>query len=335
MTTTHVTFAPTALSGGVSADTAPTDIYIATTGDDSTGAGTSGSPWKTLAKALAALPSNLGQPHTIHVADGTYAEAVSLVRFWGSRENLLTIVGNTTTPANVKFTGTVVATRVAESGTYVTTGWVANPCFVKLSGITLQGDGTAVVGLFITSGAYVIFDRCKVQTSSGNYQLGVYAHSEATIDFYGNCAVINCSAACIEMVYGCKMYYNSAGTLTLTGTGFGAGGYGIQAAYQNRIIPLAASAIVITACSYGIALSHHTHFSSFNTTVSITNTSNGSSAIRCTDMADFAIVPSLTLDHFAIGIELNSISYCETHSRTYTNLTATSSVGTGSIYNPV
>src|SRR5258708_412917 len=74
--TTSLDYIVRHLIGG-SLDAAPADIYIATTGDDTTGSGTGGNPYKTLAKALSVLPVILGVPHTIHVADGTYAEPVT------------------------------------------------------------------------------------------------------------------------------------------------------------------------------------------------------------------------------------------------------------------
>lgn len=59
-------------------------IYVATTGNDDTGNGTSANPFKTVMKALSVAPKNLaGQSVTIHIAGGTYPEAVSIKGFNG------------------------------------------------------------------------------------------------------------------------------------------------------------------------------------------------------------------------------------------------------------
>ena len=59
-------------------------IYVATTGNDSTGNGTSANPYKTIAKALSMLPKNLaGLNVTVYISAGTYAEAVSIKGFAG------------------------------------------------------------------------------------------------------------------------------------------------------------------------------------------------------------------------------------------------------------
>ena len=78
-----------------------TNYYVATTGNDSTGNGSSGSPWLTIQHALNYVSNNLdlsGYTVTINVADGTYA-AVSISNpFVGDGTVILS--GDVTTPAN-------------------------------------------------------------------------------------------------------------------------------------------------------------------------------------------------------------------------------------------
>ena len=67
-------------------------IYVATTGNDDTGNGTSANPYKTITKALSVAPKNLaGLSITIHIATGTYAETVAIKGFTGG---VLRLSGN-------------------------------------------------------------------------------------------------------------------------------------------------------------------------------------------------------------------------------------------------
>jgi hypothetical protein len=78
------------------------DLYVATTGNDTTGDGSSGAPWLTIQKAIDHVANTLdlaGFNVTILVADGTYAESVQLRSVVG--EGSVNLRGNTTTPANV------------------------------------------------------------------------------------------------------------------------------------------------------------------------------------------------------------------------------------------
>jgi hypothetical protein len=77
-------------------------LYVATTGNDTTGDGSSGAPWATIQKAIDVVCADYdlnGYTVTINIADGTYAENVLLRSFSGSGQ--IALLGNTATPANV------------------------------------------------------------------------------------------------------------------------------------------------------------------------------------------------------------------------------------------
>lgn len=81
--------------------TVPTKtIYVATTGNDATGDGTSTSPYATITKALSTLNGKflLGEV-TIQVADGTYNHT-SKISISHPQSSLISILGNSSTPAN-------------------------------------------------------------------------------------------------------------------------------------------------------------------------------------------------------------------------------------------
>lgn len=71
---------------GVKATTADMNIYVATTGSDTTGDGSSGSPYKTIGKALAQVPQIINHDVYIRVADGTYTSFPDIKGFAGEGE---------------------------------------------------------------------------------------------------------------------------------------------------------------------------------------------------------------------------------------------------------
>lgn len=117
-----------------------------TTGNDTTGAGTIGSPWATIQKALnVALTWDLnGFLLTVQVADGTYGAGFSITSPFVGGNVLLT--GNTTTPSN---------------------------CVISLAG-TGNCFEAANPGTFITVQGFKL-------VSAGNFSIGIYAHDNACI----------------------------------------------------------------------------------------------------------------------------------------------------------
>ena len=64
-------------------------VYVSTTGNDTTGAGTPAAPYKTITKALSVIPKNLnGMSVSINIAAGTYEESVDISHFYGGTISL-------------------------------------------------------------------------------------------------------------------------------------------------------------------------------------------------------------------------------------------------------
>ena len=123
---------------GNSATTLSADLYIATTGSDSIGNGTVGSPWRTMAFAMGKLPRALNKTYTIHVADGTYAESIDTTGVIAGAASRIVITGNLTSPANVVFTGSTAVCIGFDS-----------PIADLNEGACIQSDGVALYGLTI------------------------------------------------------------------------------------------------------------------------------------------------------------------------------------------
>jgi hypothetical protein len=71
------------------AELAIRDIYVSTTGNDITGDGSSGKPYKTIEKALSAIKKIIFNPVTIILADGTYTETITIRGFMGGIHSYL------------------------------------------------------------------------------------------------------------------------------------------------------------------------------------------------------------------------------------------------------
>jgi hypothetical protein len=308
---------------------APATIYVATTGSDTTGDGTSGLPYASVGKALSVLPKTIDSVYTIDVADGTYTGStngiIEVDDFVCTGEGKIIVTGDTTTPANVSFTGS------ATQGSSTYTWYVAGPVVVEFEGMRV--NATADGGLGGANGAKVIVDR---STITGTLGTGI-ALGNTRLEFQGNCTISGWSTRGIGAFHGCEIMYTSAGTLTITGPG--STGIGIHMGYGTRFPITVGSGlnITITGVLAGFHLGLHSHFQHIGTSSTVTvdnvTTPSNSYAIQCTDLSDFAVTCALVLDHFTTGIVLNSISYCEASgSRTYTFLGATSSVTQNSIY---
>lgn len=139
-------------------------FYVATTGNDTTGDGSVGNPWLTIQHAVDQVVrydyENL-YTATINVADGTYNEGVGvrcLVKpyryLYG---NGVSIIGNTTTPANVVVNGTGDVFDISDGGwtirgmTITSTGtggsvWVSNGAEVSLGTLRFGNSPDHLVG---------------------------------------------------------------------------------------------------------------------------------------------------------------------------------------------
>lgn len=163
-------------------------FYVSKTGNDTTGDGSSANPYATITKALSTIPKNLaGLNITLHIAGGTYAEAVSIKGFTGG------------------------VLRLAGSSAAVTINSLSiEGCIV--SAVSLPLTLTAAVGLILSECAS--FNTTGNVNTSGN-SIGVSLNTGSNVRIGGNHAhsgggtAVSCS--------GNAMYYatNISGSGTL------------------------------------------------------------------------------------------------------------------------
>lgn len=113
---------------------------VSTSGNDTTGNGTSGAPFRTFAKAISAVPKNLnGHTFTIQVVAGTYDEVVNISDFSGGEVILSGAVN-----AAVTIAGLIVENcSVLVDGMRLTVG--SNGIFVGANGILFSATSDIVI----------------------------------------------------------------------------------------------------------------------------------------------------------------------------------------------
>ncbi len=154
------------------------NLYVnAATGDDEN-PGTEAEPKQTIQGALDAVPYVVAHAVTIHLADGTYADAVAIDRAVLDGASLA-IQGNSASPSNVDVTGAVTI-----SGTRLTWKWS------EFSGATTT--------ITINKWARVDFAKCHFTRSASGTAVSV---DQGTIEFDADC-VVNVSSGFVYAING-------------------------------------------------------------------------------------------------------------------------------------
>lgn len=156
-------------------------LYVATTGSDSTGDGTSGKPFLTIAKALSVLPKNLnGKTATITVAAGTYNEARVDVTSFSGGELVITGTSSSAKPS-------------------ITNGIYVNKCnaAVTLKWLTLTSSSSGSQGAAFVNCQQANIDTCAVTSATTQQNHGILIDSLSTAYIVGT-HVTNCNYAVLS-----------------------------------------------------------------------------------------------------------------------------------------
>lgn len=156
-------------------------LYVATTGSDSTGDGTSGKPFLTIAKALSVLPKNLnGKTATISIAAGTYSEARVDVTSFSGGELVITGTSSSAKPS-------------------ITNGIYVNKCnaAVTLKWLTLTSSSSGAQGATFVNCQQSTIDTCAVTSTTTQQNHGILIDSLSTAYIVGT-HVTNCNYAVLS-----------------------------------------------------------------------------------------------------------------------------------------
>lgn len=170
-------------------DTKPLDadmtVYVATTGSDTTGDGTSSNPYETITYALSTIPKNLGDhTATINVADGTYAEDVKASGFYSGFLTICSSAENSfnancvvqslavwTCFANVKLQGLTVAEETNKNAIHIVNSHTVDVSYIR----SLKENPTTSCVVCVKS--YVSIAYCELS----NHLRAVYATEGSTV----------------------------------------------------------------------------------------------------------------------------------------------------------
>ncbi len=199
--------------GGTTPSTSATTYYIATSGNDSNPC-TVGSKCITLAHVLALIPSIIDHPYIINVADGTYAEGIMFAGYIGGISNLISIVGNSGTPANVIFSGGVNCVG-ADGGTYTTSACITSSAYLSITGVKFSG--TVSRGIFVYDGGHIITNNVQLV---GATQYGFEVSLASTAEILGSLLIQNHatggSGVGIHLNLGAKFIQYDASSITIS-----------------------------------------------------------------------------------------------------------------------
>lgn len=191
--------------------TANVTVYVATTGSDNTGNGTSSSPYATITKALSTIPKNLnGYWATIFVESGTYDEHIAISGYMGGLVRFTAAAANTNvsisslsvleqTVVELRNINLTITSHTGNNSLYVRGG-----DFRMYDGILTIANG-APYGIVGNYGAIIFINTCVVNNAteiaivisnssnamiwnlSGSQNgIGLNAHSGSTISYNNN-----------------------------------------------------------------------------------------------------------------------------------------------------
>ncbi len=297
----------TTLAGG-----ATVDYYIATNGNDSNDC-SSGSKCLTLAHALSLIPATIINPYVIHVADGTYAEGISVVGYTSQGENGITIVGNTTTPANVVFSGTVNCLFPDSVGTYTADACIESSR-VKLSGLKVSGTVTRAV--FAHGDTRLLLDNFT-STAAATVAAVQVAGPNASIELTGTNAISGWNSSGAYCLYGNQggTFEQYAGSVTCAGaTGNNTQvGLNLQQGANYEIHQGASATLTITGIQTGAFLTGNSIFSSRVSSGAITITNSATPTASTGIYAEIGSQwngnpTTLTMDRFTTGLKADGLA---------------------------
>ena len=191
--------------------------FVSTTGNDSNDGLSAGAPFLTIQKAINVIAGLIIGPFnvTIQLADGTYTAGGTVVAPWLGT-GTVTLLGNTTTPANVVISTTGNCITVAGGGR------------LTVRGCTFTSSGGSLL-FAATNGAIVVGSNCRFGSAAGSHM----------IEIRGSIA----SVSAYEIFGGALVHWNGSqgrmsftGAVTVTLTGTPAWGVSFAKTAQNGVI---------------------------------------------------------------------------------------------------
>ena len=186
---------------------------VSPSGNDTTGNGTSGAPFRTFARALQAVPKNLnGRTATIQVVAGSYPEIVNISDFSGGE----------------------VVLASSSNASITVTGLIVENCTVLVDGLQLN------------VGSSGIFIGAKGLLFSASSNIAINGAAEGVTLRYGGKLEVTTTLTINNATRALQVQYNSeASVATLAGTGNTIGIYAYNSAVFVSALQIAATSRII------------------------------------------------------------------------------------------
>lgn len=316
-----------------------TDLYVATTGNDSND-GTSASPFATITHALSAIPLLVNDAFVIHLADGTYAEGIAIAGRLSALPNSITILGNTSTPANVQLSGSVTYPAFRNQASGNASVFITGGVNVTLNGLTTTGSLSGTYAALIQGGASVTLQSVDVESTGNTVGVSVQDGSSITlIDIVtinvtnqaaGSAATFGIGSIGLQLLYGSRVCLKPLSNssqiwikATTAGTSQATQFWGVHAAYGSHVVEDLAYSSKLTVridhayvgVQLGLSSSfqmqvHPGYLLLYNDNVTTLKT-DGSSGVLATDNSSFSVGGDMQIQGFQYGVNVNSLSYAE------------------------
>lgn len=282
---------------------ADVNLYVSTTGNDSTGNGASGNPYLTIARALQDVPLFVSQHYIINLASGTYREQVNVSgRYFGTNTSTnlnqasIEIKGNPTAPASYVISG---ANASAPTIPVRAAGVVCSFANCILNGVSIQYSTT--YGFHQSGGLSVINSSDFSNLTTANAR-GVWIDSQARSLWGGASTLTNDS-------YGIAVYDQSI----VSTSDFN---------YLNPGFTPAAQAVTISGIlANGTAVQVFDHsWVDFEGTINFSGAATGFAGLDV-EAASYFGNETGTISGFSYCVFASGLSFVEINSPTFTNCT--------------
>ena len=223
--------------GDVAVTSGALNLYVAESGDDTAGDGTVTNPWRSIQKAVDAIPQIVNHNVNIHVDAGTYAGGVELRGYFGKGQ--IVIQGDVNDPSS-----RIVQIGSNDRGIFI----VQASATVIISGLTFEQTDNATNGVQVHGSTYVQVSNCAFVGLYPADASGAALLYDMSRGYVADSTFSNYYVA-IQSRYGSGVFCHS-----ITGSGNGYGYRGVDAGLIAASANGLSAAINLYNCNNGMVI---------------------------------------------------------------------------------
>lgn len=313
---------------------ADVNLYVnASTGNDSTGDGTSGSPYATIGRALQDIPKFVSQHYIINLSPGTYYGEVNITGYYFPMQssfsaNSIEIKGNASSPDSYIISGATAGAPTTASSHYAV---FASSAHLILNGVSMQYPVQECIRVI---GGYTVLNATTLRHEpSSTYWGGLLATANAFIEITGSFVTSDVSESISAYDHA---YVIAGGPVEPLNTGFsapspitltseGSGDDAVDVEFSSTVDLEGTTSMSCTSGASGIVEVSSDYLSE---TTSISGCATGITGINFGHME----INDLTISSATTGVSLTNGAWLDTygHTPTFTSVTTPWSIEAGS-----